>query len=130
MAAGNRKIELARSLRRQDVPAERRLWGALRNRALGDFKFRRQHPIDDYIVDFACVESLVIVEADGLSHLYNRREDLSRTRALQNLGWRVLRFWNTEIYEVVDPVKEAIYRECIRRQKLQSIPDDRVPPSP
>jgi very-short-patch-repair endonuclease len=124
MLASSRKIELARSLRKQDVPTERRLWGALRNRALAGFKFRRQHPMGEYIVDFACVECMVIVEADGLSHVNNRRLDLRRTKAIQNPGWLVLRFWNTEIYDDVDAVKEAIYRECIRRR------GDAVPPSP
>jgi very-short-patch-repair endonuclease len=65
-------VRLAKSLRKRVVPAEALLWKALRNRALGGFKFRRQHPIDSYVVDFACVECKLAVELDGQSHL-NRR---------------------------------------------------------
>ncbi|TDM99577.1 hypothetical protein CEE86_13930, partial [Lactobacillus crispatus] len=58
----------ARSLRRTQTSAEAKLWRVLRNRALNGWKFRRQHPIDRYIVDFACIEAKLIVEVDGATH--------------------------------------------------------------
>ncbi len=111
-----KRIDLARTLRQQSVPAEQRLWNSLRNRALGGFKFRRQHPVGLYFADFACVESKVIVEADGETHLPRHSEDSARTRFLDADGWIVLRFWNTEIYDELDAVNEAIFRACTERQ--------------
>jgi very-short-patch-repair endonuclease len=93
------------------------LWRILRNRLAGGFKFRRQHPVGSYIVDFACVACKLAVEVDGESHLSRRRYDEQRTRFLEASGWRVLRFWNTEIYDDLEPVQEAIYQECVLRSK-------------
>jgi very-short-patch-repair endonuclease len=115
MARSRKRIGLARSLRKQVVPAEARLWQALRNRGLGGFKFRRQHPVGPYILDFACVESKVAVELDGLSHLPRRKADKARTAFLETSGWFVLRFWNTQVYDDFEPVTEAIYRQCMAR---------------
>jgi very-short-patch-repair endonuclease len=124
MAHGDNKPELARSLRQNAIPAEQLLWKALRNRALGGFKFRRQHQIGPHFADFACVACMVVVEADGTSHLTNRRRDQRRTSSMEKAGWKVMRFWNTEIYDELDAVKEAIYRECVARQASGA------PPSP
>jgi len=110
-----RRTGLARVLRKQVVPAETILWRALRNRALGGFKFRRQHPIGQYVVDFACVTSKVAVELDGETHLRRKISDLKRTTFLEAEGWQVLRFWNTEVYDELDSVKEAIYQTCIEQ---------------
>ena len=113
MARHPKPIRLAQSLRKQTMPAEALLWKALRNRALAGFKFRRQHPVGRYVVDFACVEGKLAVELDGLSHLPSKTDDETRTAFLESLGWRVMRFWNTEVYDDFDAVKEAIYRRCI-----------------
>ena len=118
-----KKISLARAQRRAQIPAEKLLWKALRNREFAGFKFRRQHPIGAYVVDFACVEAKLIVEIDGESHLSSRREDERRTIMLEAEGWLVLRFWNTEVYDELEPVKEAIYRVCVQRTSD-------APPSP
>jgi very-short-patch-repair endonuclease len=115
MAEAPKRISLARSLRKKAVPAEARLWKALRNRALAGFKFRRQHPVGPYVVDFACVECKLVVEVDGATHLTTRRRDGRRTAVLEAEGWLVMRFWNTEVYDDLDPVKEAIYRQCVTR---------------
>jgi very-short-patch-repair endonuclease len=117
MARRPKRIDLARSLRKQEVPAEARLWRALRSRALAGYKFRRQHPIGPYIVDFACVECKLVVELDGLSHVPRESADRERTKFLEGEGWCVIRFWNTEVYEELEPVKEAVYRECVARSK-------------
>ncbi len=115
MSRNKKSIEFARALRQSDVPAEARLWRILRNRALGGFKFRRQHPINGYVVDFACLKYKVVVEADGETHLERRRQDNRRTHALEMEGWLVLRFWNTEVYDEMEAVQEAIYQACVRR---------------
>jgi very-short-patch-repair endonuclease len=97
------------------VPAEALLWKALRNRALAGFKFRRQHPIGLYVVDFACVECQLGIELDGASHLGGKRIDKQRARFLAAQGWILIRFWNTEVYDDLEPVKEAICQQCIAR---------------
>jgi len=117
-----KKTRLAQSLRKRIVPAESLLWKALRNRALAGFKFRRQHPIGPYIVDFACVECHRVIEVDGQSHLAVKIVDKERSRFIADAGWHVIRFWNTEVYEDIEPVKEAIYRECVRRAKSRQDP--------
>ncbi|HZZ81476.1 MAG TPA: DUF559 domain-containing protein [Gemmataceae bacterium] len=118
-----RKIGAARSQRQANIPAEKLLWRELRNRALSGFKFRRQHPINSYVVDFACYECKLIIEVDGESHLSTCEKDTKRTETLGADGWLVLRFWNTEIYDDLEPVKEMIYRTCVERSQ-------EVPPSP
>jgi len=116
MERGPKRTNLARSLRKKVVPAEGILWKALRNRALGGFKFRRQHCIGPYVVDFACVECKVAVEVDGTTHLSKRRGDAERSRFLETDGWCVRRFWNTEIFDELEAVREAIYQECVKRR--------------
>jgi very-short-patch-repair endonuclease len=122
MARPAKRIGLARAQRKAIIPAEKMLWRALRNRALGGFKFRRQHPIGAYVVDFACVECKLIVEIDGETHLDRRNEDNRRTRFLETEGWQVLRFWNTEVYDDFEPVKEAIYSACVARTEAPPAP--------
>jgi primosomal protein N' (replication factor Y) len=90
-------IGRARRLRRNTTEAERLLWDALRKDQLG-WRFRRQHPIRPYVVDFACVEARLVIEADGGQH--GRPGDHNiRDNALRRGGWRVLRFWNNDILE-------------------------------
>src|SRR5688500_6515882 len=115
MAREGKRIGTARAQRQAPVPAQMLLWRALRNRALGGFKFRRQHPIGPYVVDFACAECKVVIELDGVSHLTRTQKDKDRTAFLEGEGWRVMRFWNNEVYDDFDPVKEAIFRACTER---------------
>jgi len=103
----------ARQLRTDSTDAERRLWSLLRNRRMDGHKFRRQHPIGPYIADFACVERMLIVEADGGQHADNPA-DQRRTELLQGQGWRVARFWNNDILRNTEGVAVAI------RQALDS----------
>ncbi|MDR3499005.1 MAG: endonuclease domain-containing protein [Parvibaculum sp.] len=90
------KIKQARSLRRNQTDAERRLWSRLRNRGLSGFKFKRQIPIGPYIVDFLCEEAMLVVELDGGQHDERADRDALRTRYLEAQGYRVIRFWNNE----------------------------------
>jgi len=106
----------ARALRKRATKAERILWHRLRGSQLG-VKFRRQVPLEGYIVDFVCFEKKVIVELDGSQHAApaHRRRDTQRDAILERLGFRVLRFWNHEIYDSLDAVLNGIYEMCVRR---------------
>jgi very-short-patch-repair endonuclease len=122
-----KKINLARTQRQAPIPAEKLLWQALRNREFAGFKFRRQHPIGPYVVDFACIEAKLVVEIDGETHLASKQEDEKRTKLLESEGWRVLRFWNSEVYDDFEPLKEMIYRTCVERTSESAPPS---PPAP
>ncbi|HYD68666.1 endonuclease domain-containing protein [Azospirillum sp.] len=97
----------ARDMRRIPTDAERRLWSIVRRRQLGGWYFRRQHPIPPYIADFACIEAMLVVEADGGQH-NESPHDAVRDRHLQSLGWRVLRFWNNDILANPEGVASVI----------------------
>jgi very-short-patch-repair endonuclease len=88
--------------------AERRLWSRLRQRQIAGARFRRQVPIGIYIVDFFCPEHRLIIELDGGQHAADGEKDERRTAWLNSRGYRVMRFWNHEIFEEFDPVLEAI----------------------
>jgi len=87
----------ARDLRQNMTEAERALWYGLRRGQLG-WRFRRQHPIPPYIVDFACLEAKLVVEADGGQHA-SASEHERRDEELRRQGWRVLRLWNNDILQ-------------------------------
>jgi very-short-patch-repair endonuclease len=89
--------------------AERRLWEKLRHRQVAGVKFRRQAPIGSYIVDFASFERRMVIELDGGQHTEQVEYDEQRTRWLSSQGFRVLRFWNHEVFEDLDAVLEAIW---------------------
>ena len=99
----------ARSLRENRTDAEGLLWHYLRHKQLDGHKFRRQQPIGPYIVDFACMPRKVIVELDGGQHAERRSHDERRDRFLQGQGYRLLRFWNNEVFENCFGVLERIY---------------------
>jgi len=100
----------ARLLRSKQTSAEARLWQALRNRSLERWKFRRQHPIDRYVVDFVTLDGRLIVEIDGVTHEAKREQayDRDRTAALEACGFHVLRVTNTDVYDNLDGVLELI----------------------
>ncbi|KRC80316.1 endonuclease domain-containing protein [Sphingomonas sp. Root241] len=96
----------ASRLRKEATDAERLLWGILRSRRLVGHKFRFQAPIEPFVVDFLCVEARLIIEVDGSQH--NAETDARRTQFLQSRGYRILRFWNSEVLENLDDVLEVI----------------------
>jgi very-short-patch-repair endonuclease len=98
----------ARGLRRALTPAERVLWQALRNRQVGGLKFRCQHPVGRFIVDFYCPACKLVVELDGGVHDDRAEIDEARTQMLNNYGYRVLRFRNEEVLRNLDLVLEQI----------------------
>jgi very-short-patch-repair endonuclease len=99
-------IRQARKLRSNLTKAESMLWQGLRRRQLG-WHFRRQHPIPPYIVDFACPEAKLVVEADGGQHI-RPGDHAVRDEQLRREGWRILHFWNNDILENRAAVFETI----------------------
>ena len=108
--AGEKKIYLstvrARRLRRDETAAEQAIWRLLRNRQFSSLKFRRQHPIGRYFVDFYCHERRLVIEIDGGQH--SPESDHKRTACLEGRGLTVLRFWNNEVQENIEGVWETI----------------------
>ena len=113
------KTILARNLRKNSTFQERRLWNLLKNRQFHNLKFKRQQPIGDYIVDFICKEAKIIIEIDGGQHNEpeNIEYDKTRTEYLNNLGYKVIRFWNNEIYENIEGVVLRLKEEINPHQE-------------
>lgn len=101
------RTRFRRFLRTFETEAESRLWARLRGRRLAGFKFVRQEQIGAYVADFVCREAKVIVEADG-SHHADSQHDRNRDAWLRSRGYRILRFWNTDIMTRTDCVVETI----------------------
>jgi len=85
-------------------------------------KFRRQQPIDNYIVDFICLENKLIIEVDGGQHSLQKDEDVKRDAYLKKSGFKVLRFWNNEVLENMDGVLEKIRSHCLGHPPLDPLP--------
>jgi very-short-patch-repair endonuclease len=114
--------DAARELRREQTDAERRLWNVLRDRQVLNLKFRRQHPIGNYIADFCCLEKGLIIELDGSQHVEQAAYDAERTKWLNSQGFQVLRFWNDDVLLGIDGIVERI-RNSIFKMTLTR-PDD------
>jgi very-short-patch-repair endonuclease len=115
-------LQRARELRQPLTPAEQRLWAALRDRRLEGYKFRRQHPIDRFIVDFFCHECALAVEVDGNSHVTQAEYDQARTEWLNEHGYTVIRFTNEDVLKRLHAVLEAILEECRRLGAREDVP--------
>jgi adenine-specific DNA-methyltransferase len=109
--------EFARLLRKNPTDAERLLWSKLRRRQLGAFKFRRQRPIGPYVCDFVCIEARVIIELDGSQHIEEAEYDARRDAILRSNGYRVLRFWNSDVLHQTESVLDTIF-EAMRRPEI------------
>jgi very-short-patch-repair endonuclease len=107
----------ARLLRKNSTDAEKRFWSQLRNRRLNGWKFRRQFPIGQYIVDFECYELKLIVEVDGGQHAEQEFYDIRRTEYLQSKGYRVVRFWNNEVLGNLEGVLETLTLTLSQRER-------------
>lgn len=101
------KRDQARELRTAMTDAGRELWRRLRAGQLEGWKFRRQHTVPPYIVDFVCLSAKLIVELDGSQH--TPRSDAVRTRFLVAQGFRILRFWDNDALLNTEAVVEAIF---------------------
>ena len=106
-------IKFARTLRKNESDAERKLWSKLRSRQFENLKFRRQHPIGKYIVDFVSIEKKIVIEVDGGHHNEsgNVENDKKRTAWLESEGYRVIRFWNNDILINISGVAVRIIEE-------------------
>jgi very-short-patch-repair endonuclease len=101
-------ILAARDLRARETPVEDILWEELRSRRLDGMKFRRQHPIGPFVVDFCCAESRLVIELDGGIHVEQREQDTEREAVLTLAGYRVIRFPNRSVQETLPEVLDAI----------------------
>jgi very-short-patch-repair endonuclease len=98
----------AGKLRKEPTPAERKLWAYLRGNKLNGVNFRRQHSFGDYIVDFVSVKKKLVIELDGSQHLEQEEYDVERTKYLELLGYKVIRFWNNDVMNDIEGVVRAI----------------------
>ena len=98
-----------KSLRKRATDAEQLLWHYLRNRKFYGFKFRRQHVLQGYIVDFVCLEKKLIIELDGGQHVEQAEYDTTRTAKFEQEQFQVLRFWNDDVLKNISTVLEVIY---------------------
>src|SRR5881275_1753407 len=109
----------ARYLRKKATECEKILWRHLRNRNFAGYKFRRQHPLDRYILDFCCPVLQLAVELDGGGHNYllGERRDNARRELLVAKGIAVLRFWNDQVRDELDSVLQTIWFALEERSK-------------
>jgi very-short-patch-repair endonuclease len=99
----------ARSLRQNQTDVEFLLWQKLRGRQVLSYKFRRQFPIDPFIVDFCCLDLKLVIELDGSQHFEQSRSDIARTQILAQRRFKVIRFWNNDVIDNIEGVMEKIY---------------------
>jgi very-short-patch-repair endonuclease len=105
-------LTFARTLRNKQTDAENLLWLMLRDRRLAGFKFRREHPVGRYIIDFYCHEAKLAIELDGGGHNEDQTKeyDQLRSKELSGAGIRIERFWNNDVLSSLESVLEHIYR--------------------
>lgn len=111
-------MQISKELRQKQTEAEKTLWFKLRDRQLDGAKFRRQHCIGSYVVDFTCLEKKLIIEIDGGQHnqTSTKDNDEQRTQWLEAAGYHVMRFWNSEVLQNTEGVLEKI-RELLRQKR-------------
>ncbi|MEO8083069.1 MAG: DUF559 domain-containing protein [Ardenticatenales bacterium] len=119
----------ARAMRRTLTPAERVIWAAIRKPPLDDWKWRRQHPVGRFVLDFCCPQLRLVVELDGHVHATTASYDEARTAQLTIHGYHVVRFSNRDVFERLDAVLATIARECDARRLLSSANQPPPPPN-
>jgi very-short-patch-repair endonuclease len=107
-------IQYARQMRKSMTPSEEKLWQHLRSKRFGSLKWRCQHPIPPYIVDFFCPSLRLVIELDGESHDGKEAYDLRRQNFLESQGLIVLRFWDSELFESMSDVLSIIEDYCLQ----------------
>ncbi|HVH11396.1 MAG TPA: endonuclease domain-containing protein [Longimicrobium sp.] len=117
----------AKELRKEQTPAERMLWRVLRDRAVNGLKFRRQHPLDGFVLDFYCPEVKLCVELDGGIHDTQAERDAGRTAQLEARGLRVIRFRNEE---VEDDMASVLRRIAKAASRVPPVGEPRQAPDP
>jgi len=104
----DRPTPTARKLRNNSTDAEKKLWTHLSRRQLNGFKFSRQMPVGPYICDFMCREAKLVVELDGGQHDERAAYDAARTNYIETSGYRLVRFWNTDVLSNMEYVLTGI----------------------
>ena len=104
----------AKKLRKNQTRVEAILWNRLRAKQVEGIKFRRQQPIENFIVDFVSFEKRIIIEVDGGQHAEKKQTDLKRDQFLIDNGFKVLRLWNNDVLENINGVMEIIRKECLK----------------
>ena len=123
MTGGNNShllLEHAKEMRANPTQAEAALWSQLRGKQLNS-KFRQQHLIDDFIVDFVCLDKKLIIEVDGKIHDYQIEKDTKRTEIIENKGYKVIRFKNEEVIGDIESVLEKITIELKQRKSIKDL---------
>ena len=115
--------ERARQLRADQTPPEAVFWSRVRDRRLGGLRFRRQHPIGPFVVDFACPEARVVVEIDSSYHEGRKERDADRDAQLDERGWRTVRVTAEQLAKDEDAVLETVLRAC--RQRIDERAEER-----
>ena len=107
-------LEFARTMRTNATDVEHLMWQILRNKQFMNLKFRRQHVIKPYIVDFYCHEIGLVIELDGGQHGTDdgKEYDAERTKFLEALGFKVVRYWNDDVLSRTDVVLEHLWSIC------------------
>ena len=98
---------VARKLRKCSTDTEQHLWRHLRDRQIGGFKFRRQQPVGRFVVDFVNLEKKLVIELDGGQHVFDPGDKI-RDEWLRAEGYKVLRFWDNQVFSNLEGVLEAI----------------------
>lgn len=111
----------AKALRKNMTDAEKLLWAHLRARRFAAYKFRRQHAIDTYIVDFVCLNSQLVIELDGGQHADNAVYDKTRTAFLESMGFEIMRFWNHDMLQNPEGVLSVILERLSNRREALSL---------
>jgi len=111
------QIARARHLRQAETWAEKLMWRWLRDRRFNGYKFRRQHPLGDYYLDFFCEEAELNIELDGRQHGFpdQQRHDAEREQFLKSRGVKTLRFWNSHLRANAQSIRDTIFRELQAR---------------
>jgi len=109
--------EHARQLRKKESWAEKIMWRCLRDRRFSGYKFRRQHPLGIYYLDFFCEEAELNIELDGSQHGFpdQRKHDAAREKFLQSRGIKTLRFWNSHLRRNAQSIRDTIFEELQKR---------------
>jgi very-short-patch-repair endonuclease len=111
------EIQRARQLRKEQTWAEKLVWRWLRDRRFNGYKFRRQHPVGIYYLDFFCEEAKLSIELDGRQHGFPEEQDhdAQRQKYLDSCGIKTLRFWNSHLRRNEQIIRETIFRELQAR---------------
>jgi very-short-patch-repair endonuclease len=125
MIAFNRTKDLRRSLRKNKTNAEKIVWTCLKSKQIGGYKFRRQHGIGKYIVDFYQLDSKLIIEIDGDVHFITadqEKKDIERQKWFESMGYKILRFNNVDIFNNLENILDEIYRAVRERLTPPNLP--------